>query len=154
MQTFTLHPGSPMLARGKSSLPAAQIKIWGYPLDGTTTPQSHQEILVILLSNTSGFHPLLIVSTAHTILPARTDACKLHPCYYSSVRNVLVAPGLLRAKPCPFLVPAPHPVPCPSHAGLLAMPPTYKGVFLCFKRNPRYIIILAINSSTGTPNRK
>ena len=135
----------PISGHSKPSLSAAQIKSWSCPLDKTTP-----------LSSPSG---TAISQSLHLVLPSNTSKAQ------QLLVPLLGTPGLVFAEwstivswpqrtlwcpPCSSL---------PQPFGFLVMPPTHQAtpylrVFLCFKRNPRYFIILTITFSTGIPNWK
>lgn len=59
-QTFTLHHSFPHFSSWHiHHLLATQMKMWSCPLDRTTHSPAHQEILLVLPSNTSGVQLLL-----------------------------------------------------------------------------------------------
>lgn len=130
-QTFRLHHSFPHFSSWHiHHLLAAQMKTWSCPLDRTTHPPAHQEILLVLPSNTSGFQLLLTppLDSLRSLL--------------GSKQNPLKAPHSRRMKLClpwPWRPAAASLHPAPATLAL-AMPPTHQApshprAFLCFKQD-------------------
>lgn len=128
-QTFTLHHSFPHFSsRHIPHLLAAQIKMWSCPLDRTTHPPAHQEILLVLPSNTSGVQLLLTppLDSLRSLLGSKPWGPRIRTEWNSA------SPGLGGQRHQPA-----HPAPATL---ALAMPPTHQElshprVFLCFKQD-------------------
>lgn len=149
-QTFRLHHSFPHFSSWHiHHLLAAQMKTWSCPLDRTTHPPAHQEILLVLPSHTSGGPTASHTSTG---FPAFTPGLKTKPSEGPAfTQNETLPPLALEAG---RRQPA-HPAPATL---ALAMPPTHQEpshprAFYVLSKISRYFI-LTIKSSMCIPNSK